>query len=159
MQGYDLLGVLVATFPIRACAEEAVRDLRHAGVRHSWLGVTKIGEETRVAGGAHEHVAATGIGHAIARWFHREHDEPLFDALREHGIAESVARRIDGAVAEGHCLLVAEDVIEPAKAAAIARGHGGTILVTADDTEDSAPMNDPMSEPRIEAARRHPARM
>jgi hypothetical protein len=132
MQRNDLLGILVATFPIRAGADEAIRDLHRAGVRHTWLGVAKRGDGADVVSTeSHERVEAVGIGHIIARWFHRDRDETLYDALREHGVAEAVARRIDGAVAEGHCVLVAEDVTGPAEeAASIALRHGGVVLVT-----------------------------
>lgn len=154
MQRNDLLGVLVATFPIRACAEEAIRDLHHAGVRHTWLGVTKSG----VAAEAHERVEGVGIGHVIARWFHRDRDETLYDALCEHGVATGVARRIDGAIAAGHSVLVAEDVIDPAGVLAIVVRHGGTTLVLPEEIDGSAnpSISDPMTETRSEAARRHP---
>ena len=154
MQRNDLLGVLVATFPNRACADEAVRDLHHAGVRHTWLGITR-----GVVSERHELIEPVGIGHVIARWFHRAHDETLYDALCEHGVAEAEARRIDGAIAEGNCVLIAEDVLDPTEAAAITRRHGGMLLVVPDEIEPSAypPERDPMADTRPEAARRHPA--
>jgi hypothetical protein len=163
MQRNDLLGVLVATFPIRACADEAIRDLHRAGVRHTWLGVTKCAEEggAQPAGAdAHERVEGVGIGHVIARWFHRDRDETLYDVLCEHGVAERLARRIDGAIAEGSPVLVAEDVIDLVEAAKIIIRHGGTMLVTPEEIElsASASIGDPLSETRIEAARRHPVR-
>jgi hypothetical protein len=137
MQRNDLLGILVATFPIRTGGDEAIRDLRRAGVRHTWLGVAKRGEGAAspradvVSAETHERVEPVGIGHIIARWLHRDRDETLYDALRKHGVAEAVARRIDGAVAEGHCVLIAEDVAIPAEeAASIALRHGGAVLVT-----------------------------
>jgi hypothetical protein len=131
MQRNDLLGILVATFPIRAGADEAIRDLHRAGVRHTWLGVARRGDEDVVATEAHERVEAVGIGHVIARWLHRDRDEALCDALCEHGVAEAIARRIDGTIAEGNCVLVAEDVSVPAEeAASIALRHGGVVLVT-----------------------------
>jgi hypothetical protein len=137
MQRNDLLGILVATFPIRTDAENTIRDLHRAGVRHTWLGIAKRGDGAAspradvVSAEAHERVEAVGIGHIIARWLHRERDETLYDALREHGVAEAVARRIDGAVAEGHYILVAEDVTVPAEeAASIALRHDGAVLVT-----------------------------
>jgi hypothetical protein len=163
MQHNDLLGILVATFRIRACAEEAIRDLHHAGVRHTWIGVAKSGDDVdapqagTVSGEAHERVEEVGIRHVIARWFHRERDETLYDALLEHGVAEGVARRIDGAVAEGNWVLVAEDVLIPEEATWIALRHGGTVLVTDGETDVSAWPSDPMVQTRVEAARRHPS--
>lgn len=162
MQRNDLLGVLVATFPSRACAEEAIRDLHRAGVRHTSLGVAKSAGEAVTPPAAateiHERVEAVGIGHIVARWFRRERDETLYEALREHGVGEAAARRIDGAIADGYCLVVAEDVTAPAEAASIAMRHGGTVLVTADAIETPAVQNDPMVQTRVEAARRHPSR-
>jgi hypothetical protein len=165
MQRNDLLGVLVATFPIRACAEEAIRDLHHGGLRHTWLGVTKSAEDggpsrTGFVASAHERVEGVGIGHVIAHWFHRDRDETLYDALCEHGVADRVARRIDGAVGAGNSVLVAEDVIDPALVASIVIRHGGTILVAPEEIEvpDYASIADPMAETRPEAARRHPVR-
>ena len=165
MQRNDLLGVLVATFSNQACAEEAIRDLHHAGVRHTWLGVTKSEEEPTLprAGGildeGHERVEDLGIGHVIARWFHRDHDETLYETLREHGVADAEARHLDGAVAEGNSVLIVEDVLEPAAAAAIAMRHGGTLVVTPEEIDASAyePARDPLVEARAEAARRNPA--
>jgi hypothetical protein len=164
MQHNDLLGVLVAAFPNRACAEEATRELHHAGVRHTWLGVTKSDDNPLLRsagiGGGHERVEALGITHVVARWLHREHDETLYDALREHGVAEAEARRLDGAVADGNCVLVAEDVLDTARALSIAGRHGGTPLVAPEELEYSAygTPSDPMVETRAEAARRHPPR-
>ena len=165
MQRNDLLGVLVATFSNQACAEEAIRDLHHAGVRHTWLGVTKSGEEPsspRAAAGrgeAHERVDDLSVGHVIARWLHRDHDETLYEALREHGVADEEARHLDGAVAEGNTVLIVEDVLEPTAAASIAVRHGGTLVVTPDEIDASAyePARDPLVEARAEAARRNPA--
>lgn len=163
----DLLGVLVASFPNQPCAEEAARDLHRAGARHTWLGVTTHGEEGPslrghgVGGERHEHVEELGVGHVAARWFHRDHDELLRDALRRHGVADTEARRIDGIVADGSYLLVAEDVFDPSEAASIARLHGGTLLVIPEDLEPPpvlASPHDPLVEARAEAARRHPPR-
>jgi hypothetical protein len=166
MQHYDLLGVLVATIPMRPLADEAIRDLHHAGVRHTWLGVTKTAdnEAAPVVGGIaaerHERVEPVGVGTVVGRWFHRERDETLYEALCEHGIEERLARTIDGTVAEGQFLLVAEDVIDPSLAASIVLRHGGTMIVMPDEIAQPAepPGSDPMVETRVEAARRHPVR-
>jgi hypothetical protein len=156
MQRNDLLGVLVASFRNRACADEAVRDLHHAGTRHTWLGVA------RSDGGAagHERVEDAGISHVVARWLRHDRDETLYEALCEHGVAYAEAHRLDGTVPDGDCVLVVEDVLYPAAAAAIAVRHGGTLLVVPDEIDPSMirPMRDPMADTRLEAARRHPAR-
>ncbi len=155
MQRNDLLGVLVAEFPNRACAEEAIRDLHHAGVRHTWLGVAKSG------GGivARERVDDLSLAHVVARWLRRDRDQALYEALCEHGVAEAEAQRIDGTVPLGDCVLVAENVLDLAEAASIAVRHGGTMLVIPEEIDASAfhPFRDPMVDTRIEAARRHPA--
>ncbi len=153
MHRNDLLGVLVASFPNRACADEAIRDLHHAGVRHTWLGMAKGGDTG-------ERIEDLGIAHVVARWLHHDRDETLYEALCEHGVAEAEAQRIDGSVPAGDCVLVAEDVLHSTGAASIAVRHGGTMLVIPEEIDASAfrPMHDPMVASRIEAARRHPAR-
>jgi hypothetical protein len=80
--------------------------------------------------------------------------------LCEHGIAESVAARIDGTVPIGDCVLVAEDVVHLDGAASIAMQHGGTMLVLPEEIDPTAlePLRDPMLDTRVEAARRHPVR-
>jgi hypothetical protein len=155
MQHNDLLGVLVAEFPNRACAQEAMRDLHHAGVRHTWLGVAKAGA---IAG--RERVEDLGLAHVVARWLRRDRDQTLYEALCEHGVAEAEAQRIDGSVPAGDCVLVAEDVLHLDGAASIAVRHGGTMLVIPEEIDAAAfqPLRDPMAGTRIEAARRHPAR-
>ena len=156
MQHNDLLGVLVAEFPNRACAQEAIRDLHHAGVRRTWLGEAKNGAGTL----GREQVEDLGIAHVVARWLRRDQQQTLYEALCEHGVAEAEARRIDGSVPAGDCVLVAEDVLHLDGAASIAVRHGGTMLVIPEEIDASAfqPMRDPMVDTRIEAARRHPAR-
>jgi hypothetical protein len=157
MQHNDLLGILVAEFPNRACAQEAVRDLHHAGVRHTWLGEAKSGAGTT----GRERVEDLSLAHVVARWLRRDRDQTLYEALREHGVAESEAERIDGTVPVGDCVLVAEDVVHLEGAASIAVQHGGTMLVIPEEIEPAAlePLRDPMVDTRIEAARRHPVRL
>ncbi len=156
MQHNDLLGILAATFPNRACADEAIRDLHRAGVRNTWLGIAKSGGPTP----DHERVEDVGIAHAVARWLRRDRDETLYEALCEHGVAEAQAHLIDGTVPDGDCVLVAEDVFNPAQAAAIAVRHGGTLLIIPEEIDASAfvTLPDPIGDTRLEAARRHPAR-
>src|ERR1700730_12125492 len=95
----DLLEVLAASFPNRACAEEAIRDLRHAGERHTWL----FGVKSGPGPDGHERVEDLSIAHVVARWLRHDRDETLYEALYEHGIAETEAQRIDGTVPEGNC--------------------------------------------------------
>jgi hypothetical protein len=156
MQHNDLLGILVAEFPNRACAQEAIRDLHRAGVRHTWLGVAKSGAGPL----GRERVEDLGIAHVVARWLRHDRDQTLYEALCEHGVADTEARRIDGSVPAGDCVLVAEDVLHLTGAASIAVRHGGTMLVVPEEIDASAfqPMRDPMVGTRIEAARRHPVR-
>lgn len=158
-QRNERFGSLVVTFPTRAIADEAIRELHQAGVRHTWLGVAKMtepeaSEEPQSA--RHERVDDLALSHAVRRWFHRDRDETLYDALREHGVGEEDARRIDGGVAEGNCVLVAEDVRAPIRAAAIAARHGGTMLVTLGAGSPPPGESDPLAESRVEAAHRHP---
>jgi hypothetical protein len=156
MQHNDLLGVLVAEFPNRPCAQEAIRDLHHAGVRHTWLGVAKSGAGTA----GRERVEDLGIAHVVARWLRHDRDQTLYEALCEHGVASAEAQRIDGTVPVGDCVLVAVDIVHLAEAASIAVRHGGTMLVIPEEIDPSAfqPLRDPMVDTRIEAARRHPVR-
>lgn len=152
--------VVVATFTSRTAADAAIRELHGAGVRRSWLGVTQTIDENSfggaggTVGAGRERVAP--LEPPAARWFRSENaanSQTLYDALREHGVAEDDARRIDGTVIEGNCVLVVEDARDAREATAIVQRNGGDALI--------APVEragDPIgSAAREEAAQRHPA--
>lgn len=138
-------GVVVATFTSREAADAAIRDLHHGGVRRTWLGVTQVVDENSF-GGAGGTVGAgrervTPLEPAAAKWFRGEdpsNSETLYDALREHGVADDDARRIDGTVVEGNCVLVIEDARDPREATAIVQRHGGDALIADAATQNQA---------------------
>ena len=156
--------VVVATFTAREAADAATRDLHHAGVRRTWLAVTQTVDENTF-GGAGGTVGAgrervVPLEPAAATWFRHEdprNAETLYDALREHGVAEEDARRIDGTVIEGNCVLVIEDARDSRAATQIVQRHGGDALI-ADAATNATFASDPIGDAaRAQAAERHPA--
>ena len=155
--------VVVATFETRDAADAAIRDLHHAGVRRTWLGTTQAVDENSFGGAG----GTVGAGRerviplepAAATWFRHadpRNAETLYDALREHGAAEDDARRIDGTVIEGNCVLVVEDARDPRAATEIVQRHGGDALI-ADAAPHATFASDPIGDAaRTEAAERHP---
>lgn len=103
----------VATFPDRPAADAALGALHDAGYRRTWLGVT-------TSAGAVEPAAPP-----LARWLHHETARTLCDVLRDHGVLEDDARAIDGSVVAGECVVVVEDVDDPANVAELLHAKGG----------------------------------
>jgi hypothetical protein len=146
----------VAIFADRAAAGAAIAALRRAGYEHTWLGVTATVDENSfggaggTVGAGRERVVAAD---PLARWLHHENERTLYDVLRDHGVLEEDARAIDGSVVEGSCVLVIEQVRDPAQVERIVRDSGGTLRARAVDRPAVA---DPLQGARSEAARRHP---
>lgn len=113
---------LVAAFPDRASAQEAVEALRAEHFHKIWLGVTQSdgtlaeGEET--------------LGAKIGRFFSGGETEGngLHKALVRHGVAESEALRIDRSIAPNSVLLTVDGHNHPELAAELVEECGGHIV-------------------------------
>ncbi len=91
-----------------------------------------------------------GVRHTWLGEGHRpQRGKTLFEALSAHGVNTEDAREVDRVIGDDEVVLVAEDVPQDVDAIAIATHHGGTTLVF-------RPPQDPLEQPRLEAAHRHP---
>jgi hypothetical protein len=121
MQHTDAGTAVVATFTERSRADAAIAALHAQGFRRTWLAVI----DRSAAGG--EAFNASG-DNSTRRWFRKDAPRSLYDALRDRGVPDDVALRLDDTVDDGHCILVAEVANDAAYAQEIVERAAGVLL-------------------------------
>jgi hypothetical protein len=156
---------IVASFTGRGQADAALRSLHEEGFRRTWLAVVETVDANTFggAGGAggtvgagHETVHEVQGGNPLTRFFRRDSNRTLYDALRDRGVDDDAALRIDGTIVEGNCVLVVEGANDPRCAEELVAQAGGELLAAPEplSAEPGPISDDPMAVPRMIAAER-----
>ncbi len=127
---------LVAAFPNRAHAQQAVEQLHDEHFHNIWLGVTQ--SDGTLAVGQED-----SLGAKIGRFFSGEGSESnggrsLHAALVHHGVAESEAQRLDRSLDPNSVLLTVDGHNHPELAAEIIEACGGHIVAGESFASDTA---------------------
>jgi hypothetical protein len=153
---------IVASFTRRSQADAALRSLHEEGFRRTWLAVVET-DDAEGSGGAggtpgagRETVREVEGGNALMRFFGRNSHRTLYDALRDRGVDDDAALRIDGTIVEGNCVLVVEGANDPRCAEELVARAGGDVVAAPEPltTEPGPFADDPMAVPRMIAAER-----
>ena len=153
---------IIASFTSRAQADAAVRTLHEEGFRHTWLAVVdtvdanSFGGAGGTVGAGRETVHELEGGNALKRFFGRDSNRTLYDALRDRDVDDDVAQRIDGTVVEGNCVLVVDGANDPRCAEELVTRAGGEVIAAPEPllSEPGTIADDPMAVPRVVAAER-----
>lgn len=121
MQHTDAGTAVVASFTDRSRADAAIQALHGEGFRRTWLAVI----DRSAAGPQTFH---PGDGTSQRRWFRKDATQSLYDALRDRGVSDDLAARLDDSVDDGTSILVAESANDPGYAQEIVERGGGTLL-------------------------------
>ena len=126
---------LAAVFTDRSAADAAVAGLKAAGFRDVWLGLTKsmpVDQFEGVAPGRtpdteHHMVASSsdGVLGAVGRFFSGE--ASLRSSLRDHGVDETLAARIDESIGSNAAVVVVPAGERDAEARDLLQRSGGTV--------------------------------
>lgn len=148
MQHTDAGTAIVASFPDRASADAAIRALHDQGFRRTWLAVID-----RSAAGPNAFSTTAGDS-SPRRWFRKDAPQSLYDALRDHGVTDDDALRLDDTVDDGDCILVAESANDPSYAQEIVANQRGTLLSAPTPllTNSAPPDRDALRERRMSIA-------
>jgi hypothetical protein len=153
---------IVASFTGRAQADAAVHSLHDEGFRHTWLAVVEavdantFGGAGGTIGAGRETVREVQGGNPLTRLFKRDSNRTLYDALRDRGVDDDAALRIDGSIVEGNCVLVVDGANDPRCAEELVARAGGDVIAAPEplSTEPGPFSEDPMAVPRMIAAER-----
>ncbi|GAC1303811.1 MAG: YsnF/AvaK domain-containing protein [Vulcanimicrobiaceae bacterium] len=123
---------LVATFPDRETAHQAVHRLHDEGFHNTWIGLTRSMTDD---GGAFSPSGATTEtrveeDNALARFFGGG-NESLHAALRRHGVSEADAARVDTTLPANCAILTVHGSNHPELAAQIVAECGGEMVTSA----------------------------
>ncbi len=121
---------LVATFPDRETAHQAVQQLHHEGFRDTWIGLTRSNSDGGFAGSAASSEPRVEEDNALARFFGGG-DESLHSALLRHGVSETDASRVDTTLPTNSAILTVHGANHPELAAQIVSQCGGTMVTSA----------------------------
>ncbi len=119
---------LVATFPDRESAHQAVHRLHDEGFHNTWIGLTRSMTDSTSSMGS---TAQTRVedDNALARFFGG--DESLHDALRRHGVSEADAGRVDTTLPANSAILTVHGSNHPELAAQVVEECGGHMVTSA----------------------------
>jgi truncated hemoglobin YjbI len=158
----SMSNAIVASFTGRVQADAALRSLHAEGFRRTWLAVVEtvdanaFGGAGGTVGAGRETVHEVQGGNPLTRFFRRDSNRTLYDALRDRGVDDDAAMRIDGTIVEGNCVLVVEGANDPRCAEELVAQAGGEVLAAPEplSTEPGPLSDDPMAVPRMIAAER-----
>ncbi len=121
---------LVATFPDRESAHQAVHRLHDEGFHNTWIGLTRS-KAADSAYSASSTASETRVedDNALARFFGG--DESLHEALLRHGVSEADAGRVDTTLPTDSAILTVHGSNHPELAAQIVSECGGTMVTSA----------------------------
>ena len=158
-----MANAIVASFTDRARADAAVRSLHEDFFRRTWLAIVETVVATSfggILGTWRETGRELPSGNALKRFLERDSDRTLYDALRDRGVDDDAALRIDGTIVGGNCVLVVEGANDPRCAEAIVARAGGEVIAAPEalNTEPGPIAGDPMADSRVIAAEREALR-
>jgi hypothetical protein len=147
MHNTDEGTAIVATFSERSAADAAIRALHDQSFRRTWLAVIDR------SAARPDTFNATRDG-LQRRWVRKDSPQSLYDALRDHGVTDDDALRLDDTVDDGCCILVAESANDPAYAQQIVASEGGALVSvpTPLQSNGAAPERDALRKKRTSIA-------